>query len=159
MASLTEKKVALLVTHTYYPGRPDVAEDNFVEEKQVKQLRAACAALHIQTPLVFWQDAGTAWSQYDAVCPLMAWVYPRQPELFLQRLAEIEAAGVRLVNSGAVLRENMDKNYLARLASRGAPVPPTVSVEMCTEQVRRRQCVSLRCLAYLMLLLYNPALP
>lgn len=104
----------------------------------MRLLREACAAVGIAVSVVFWQDAGTDWRQYDAVSPLVAWTYPHEPELFLARLAEIEATQtVRLFNSAAVVRANMDKGYLMDLAAKGAPVPPTLSLPTCVGQVWR----------------------
>jgi glutathione synthase/RimK-type ligase-like ATP-grasp enzyme len=128
------KTIAILVTHGYYPSRPDRNEPDYVEN-QLALLRPALAALGIALEPVYWQDEGTDWRRFAAVLPLTAWNYPQEVDVLLSRFEEIEAAGVRLLNEPATLRANMDKGYLADLATRGAPVPPTISVEMCTPEL------------------------
>jgi glutathione synthase/RimK-type ligase-like ATP-grasp enzyme len=125
------KTIAVLVTHGYYPSRPDRDEPEYVEE-QLALMRAATLPYEIALEPVFWQDEGTDWTQYHAIMPLLAWNYPQQVDLLLARFAEIEAVGGLLLNDPKVLRGNMDKGYLAELADRGAPVPPTLSVDVCT---------------------------
>jgi glutathione synthase/RimK-type ligase-like ATP-grasp enzyme len=128
------KPIALLVTHDYYPSRPDRAEPDYAHN-QLALLREAFAPSGVTIEPVFWQDDGTDWSRFSAVLPLLAWNYPQATETFLKRLDEIETAGTSLFNDGDVIRANMDKGYLAELARRGAPVPPTLSVEACSPEV------------------------
>jgi glutathione synthase/RimK-type ligase-like ATP-grasp enzyme len=128
------KVIAILVTHGYYPSRPDRSEPEYVED-QLALLRPALAQHGFALQPVFWQDAGTDWSRFVAVVPLLAWNYPRQVDTLLARFDEIEAQGVRLLNDAKTLRANMDKSYLAELALRGAPVPATISVDVCTPEL------------------------
>jgi glutathione synthase/RimK-type ligase-like ATP-grasp enzyme len=126
------KTVAFLVTHDYYPSRLDRSQPDYAAD-QLKLLGTALAPLDIELVPVFWQDDGNDWSKYQAVLPLMAWNYPKQVELFLRRITEIETAGIPVLNDAKTLRANMDKAYLAKLAQLGAPVPPTISLETCDE--------------------------
>lgn len=128
------KPIALLVTHDYYPSRPDRDEPDYAHN-QLVLLREAFAPSGVEIEPVFWQDDGTDWSRFSAVLPLLAWNYPQATETFLKRVAEIEASGARLLNDGAVIRANMDKGYLAELERRGAPVPPTLAIEACRPDV------------------------
>ena len=128
------KPIALLVTHDYYPSRPDRAEPDYAHN-QLVLLREAFAPLGVTIEPVFWQDDGTDWSRFSAVLPLLAWNYPQATDVFLARVAEIEASGACLLNDGDVIRANMDKGYLAELARRGAPVPSTLAVEACSPEV------------------------
>jgi glutathione synthase/RimK-type ligase-like ATP-grasp enzyme len=128
------KPIALLVTHDYYPSRPDRSEPDYAHN-QLVLLREAFAPSGVTIEPIFWQDDGTDWSRFSAVLPLLAWNYPQATETFLKRLDEIEAAGTFLFNDGDVIRANMDKGYLAELARRGAPVPPTLAVEACSPEV------------------------
>jgi glutathione synthase/RimK-type ligase-like ATP-grasp enzyme len=125
------KPIAILVTHGYYPSRPDRDDPEYVQD-QLNLMRPALAPFQIEIEPVFWQDDGTDWTRFCAVMPLLAWNYPQQVELFIARLAEIEAAKVQILNDAVTLRANMDKGYLANLARRGAPVPPTLSVDIAT---------------------------
>lgn len=128
------KTIAILVTHGYYPSRPDRIDPEYVED-QLRLMRPALAQFDIMLVPVFWQDDGTDWTQFCAVMPLLAWNYPQQVDILLRRFDEIEAAGTLLLNDQATVRANMDKGYLADLADRGAPVPATLSVDICTPEI------------------------
>lgn len=121
-------RLAMLVTHAYWPGRPDRAESDYTLG-QFLLLEPRLAALGIRAEPVFWEDDGNDWRAFDAACPLMAWNYPAAEAVFRRRLAQIDAAGARLVNPLPVLLSNMDKGYLADLARAGAPVPPTLEID------------------------------
>jgi glutathione synthase/RimK-type ligase-like ATP-grasp enzyme len=125
------KTIAILVTHGYYPSRPDRAEPDYAQD-QLDLMGSALARHEIAIEPVFWQDEGTDWTRFCAVMPLLAWNYPQQVDVFIARLDEIQAANVQVLNEPATLRTNMDKGYLADLASLGAPVPPTLSVDVAT---------------------------
>jgi glutathione synthase/RimK-type ligase-like ATP-grasp enzyme len=128
------KTIAILVTHDYYPGRPDRNEPDYAQD-QLRLLRTALAPLGIAIEPVFWQDPKKDWSRFEAVLPLLAWNYPQQVDVFLNCLDQIQAAGVLILNAPDVLRGNMDKGYLASLAAKGAPVPETLTVETVTPDV------------------------
>jgi glutathione synthase/RimK-type ligase-like ATP-grasp enzyme len=138
------KTLALLVTHDYYPSRPDRPDPDYVS-KQLGLLQAACAPYEIEIKPVFWQDEGNDWASYDAVSPLLAWSYPKQTAMFLARLDEIEAAGVPLLNPAYTVRANMDKGYLADLAAKGAPVPETLALDTCTHEAILASFETLAC--------------
>jgi glutathione synthase/RimK-type ligase-like ATP-grasp enzyme len=128
------KTIAILVTHGYYPSRPDRTEPDYAQD-QLTLMKAALAPYMVDVAPVFWQDDGQDWSRYDGVMPLLAWNYPQQVDVFLRRLDEIEAAGVLLLNAPEVVRANMDKGYLATLAAKGAPVPVTLNVEALSPDI------------------------
>jgi glutathione synthase/RimK-type ligase-like ATP-grasp enzyme len=122
------KTIAILVTHDYYPSRPDRSEPDYAED-QLVLMNDALKPYGIMTEPVFWQDPPSDWSRFSAAMPLLAWNYPQQVHVFLTCLEQIEAAGVTLLNPSDVIKGNMDKSYLADLSVSGAPVPPTISVE------------------------------
>jgi glutathione synthase/RimK-type ligase-like ATP-grasp enzyme len=128
------KTLAILVTHGYYPSRPDRAEPDYARV-QLDLMGAALAPYDISLEPVFWQDEGTDWSRYSGVLPLLAWNYPHEVDRFLACLAEIGAAGTPMMNPAEVLRSNMDKGYIAKLADLGAPAPPTLSIPSCTPEI------------------------
>jgi glutathione synthase/RimK-type ligase-like ATP-grasp enzyme len=127
------KTIAILVTHDYYPSRIDRSEPDYAAD-QLALLAPHLANYGLQLEPVFWQDDVIDWNRFVGVLPLLAWNYPQQVEVFLTRLDEIEAAGVVLMNDAPTLRANMDKGYLAILSQRGAPVPATLSVDICTPE-------------------------
>jgi glutathione synthase/RimK-type ligase-like ATP-grasp enzyme len=122
------KTIAILVTHDYYPSRADRSEPDYAAD-QLVLMNDALKPYGITTEPVFWQDPPSDWSRFSAAMPLLAWNYPQQVHLFLNCLAQIEAAGVLLLNQSDVIKGNMDKAYLAILSARGAPVPTTISVD------------------------------
>lgn len=119
--------IALLVTHAYWPG-PDAQGRHEIVGRQIDQLTRACAARGMALEPAFWEDEGQDWARYRAVCPLMAWNYPRAPERFAACLAEVQAAGTPLLNSAGVIGRNLDKAYLGALAAAGAASVPTLYV-------------------------------
>jgi len=71
-----------------------------------------------------WANASDL-AGFDLVLPLLVWGYPFAPRQWAEAVDRWERDGVRLRNPASVLRWNMDKIYLERLAERGAPVVPT----------------------------------
>lgn len=62
---------------------------------------------------------------YDLILPVIAWGYHRDHGRWLKACATWSAAGLAVANPAEVLRWNSDKAYLARLADKGVPIPPT----------------------------------
>lgn len=75
-----------------------------------------------------WDDLAVDWPSFDAVVVRSTWDYHHRPGEFLDWIARLERAGVRLWNPPSLLRWNLDKRYLAELERRGVPVVPTVTV-------------------------------
>jgi glutathione synthase/RimK-type ligase-like ATP-grasp enzyme len=113
---------------------PDPGDEGFrtrwaqVLERNAEPLRRA----GIEVEGVSW-TAEAEWSAFDLVLPLLVWGYPRAHLRWLERVTELEERGVPLQNAPSVLRWNADKNYLGRLADRGAPVVPTLYFSGLTE--------------------------
>lgn len=92
-----------------------------VLDNNAAPLRRAGLAVECRT----WSAAGDL-TTFGLVMPLLVWGYHREGRLWLDRVAEWEEQGVRLLNPPSVLRWNAEKSYLGRLAAQGAPVVPTV---------------------------------
>jgi len=93
--------------------------------------RLASAALVEQGLTVIpsvWDDPVVDWPSFDAVVVRSTWDYHHRPGEFLDWIARLERAGVRVWNPPSLLRWNLDKRYLAELERRGVPVVPTVTV-------------------------------
>jgi glutathione synthase/RimK-type ligase-like ATP-grasp enzyme len=75
---------------------------------------------------VVWNESTFAWQSCDAVVIRSCWDYHLKPEEFLRWIASLETAGVRIFNSGALIRWNTDKTYLRDLESRGIGIVPTL---------------------------------
>jgi len=128
------KRVALLVTPGIWPATDaDARGDNV--EAQLALIGPACAAEGLSLEPVYWTDPDIDWTGFDAVTPLTAWNYPRDPFTLQTCLAEAEAAGVRVINPRGVVGWNMDKAYLAQLAALGAPVPQTIEITAVTPTI------------------------
>ena len=85
----------------------------------------ALAALGWEGSQVAWDQPNTDWGQYAAVVIRSTWDYQRRAEEFLQVLAAIERSGTVLLNSLAIVRWNIDKQYLRDLERRRVPIVPT----------------------------------
>lgn len=81
-----------------------------------------------------WAEADGLGS-FDLVMPLLAWGYHRDGQKWRDQVRHWEEVGIRLRNPPSVLRWNVDKAYLGRLADRGAPVVPTLYAEQLTESL------------------------
>jgi len=73
-----------------------------------------------------WNDRTFAWQSYDAVVLRSCWDYHLQPEEFLRWIASLEAAGVPIFNSAALIRWNANKIYLRDLEAQGTAIVPTL---------------------------------
>jgi hypothetical protein len=74
---------------------------------------------------------------FDLILPLLTWGYCRAAPAWQAAVDGWAARGLPVLNPPSVLRWNVDKAYLGRLAARGAPVVPTRYVERVTEQALR----------------------
>ena len=85
-----------------------------------------------------FEVTGRCWAEaddlagFDLVLPLLVWGYPRAHRQWIERVEGWQAEGVHLQNPASVLRWNVDKHYLGRLAERGAPVVPTLYADRVT---------------------------
>ena len=90
------------------------------------QLAIPCLeSLGWRVEVVSWR-AAVAWSAYEAVVVRSTWDYHRDPETFLDVLADIDRSGARLLNSLALVRWNARKLYLRELHALGLATVPTV---------------------------------
>lgn len=80
-----------------------------------------------------WSDSEVDWARFDAVVIRSCWDYYLRGAEFLRWLARLEALGLTVLNPLPVLRSNLDKRYLLRLASAGLPVVPTCELAAVTE--------------------------
>ncbi|HYI48099.1 MAG TPA: hypothetical protein VEX35_06495 [Allosphingosinicella sp.] len=74
---------------------------------------------------------------FDLILPLLTWGYCRAAPAWRAAVDGWAARGLPVLNPPHVLRWNVDKSYLGRLAERGAPVVPTLYVERASEQALR----------------------
>ena len=86
-----------------------------------------------------WTGAGDL-GGFDLVLPLLVWGYPRAYGEWVGAVERWRGEGVRLANPASVLIWNADKDYLGRLADRGAPVVPTLYADRVSEAVLADAC-------------------
>ena len=79
-----------------------------------------------------WNDPAVRWTDYDLVLANGVWDNIRHVDDFVRWTEALERDGVRVANSPATLRWNLDKRYLRQLAAAGVPVVPTVWVEQAS---------------------------
>jgi glutathione synthase/RimK-type ligase-like ATP-grasp enzyme len=85
----------------------------------------ALARLGVSAAPVVWDDAGAAWSAFDAVVVRSCWDYHLEAAEFLGWLARLERVGMPVLNPPPLLRWNAHKGYLLSLAERGVAIVPT----------------------------------
>jgi glutathione synthase/RimK-type ligase-like ATP-grasp enzyme len=104
-----------------YARTPDLAPDD-------QLLPPALAALGIDGRPAVWSANDVAWEAFDAVVIRSCWDYHVRFAAFLAWLDRLDAAGVTVWNSPALVRWNADKRYLLDLARRGVATVPTIVV-------------------------------
>ncbi|MEZ6197483.1 MAG: hypothetical protein R3F20_17450 [Planctomycetota bacterium] len=100
-----------------YRGLPSSERDDLV-------LAAALERRGARVETRPW-DSETDWSAFDLCLLRSTWDYTGRREAFLAWIDEVERRTL-LHNPGRLVRENVDKRYLARLEAAGVPVVPTL---------------------------------
>ena len=72
-----------------------------------------------------WRDTSVDWSAYDLVVVRSTWDYQDRLGEFIAALRRIAGSGAVLANPVHTLEWNIDKRYLAELATRGVGIVPT----------------------------------
>jgi len=73
--------------------------------------------------------AQEAFDTADVVLPVCCWDYQGETERFRAWIDDLEARGVRLLNSAPLLRWNLRKTYLLDLAAAGLAIPRSFHLE------------------------------
>ncbi len=77
------------------------------------------------TPWTDHVEDASGLKAYDLILPVIAWGYHRDHGRWLKACATWSEDRLPVANPAEVLRWNSDKTYLARLADKGVPIPPT----------------------------------
>jgi glutathione synthase/RimK-type ligase-like ATP-grasp enzyme len=118
-------KIAFLACPGTLPGSRTRRFDAFEHDNQIAALRDGLAGRGEVIDLD-WRAPLAELTACDVALIGTAWDYTAAKDEFLTRLQALEAAGVTVCNSSAVVRWNADKRYLADLAARGAVTIPTL---------------------------------
>jgi glutathione synthase/RimK-type ligase-like ATP-grasp enzyme len=73
-----------------------------------------------------WTARDIDWSALDAVIVRTTWDYHLQPDRFVATLESIAARAPRFANDLPLIRWNIDKRYLRKLAECGVPIVPSM---------------------------------
>lgn len=112
---LNKHRIAFATCHDLGGLTPD---DQLAADLLMKQ--------NIVVDATAWDDPEIRWQNYDAVILRSTWNYHRKLPEFLQWLAHLDGAKVRLWNPPDVVRANVSKKYLIELQNSGLPIVPTV---------------------------------
>ena len=72
-----------------------------------------------------WSNPAQSFDSFDLLVLRSCWDYHLRHSDFVGWLGEVEAAGVKLLNSAGLVRWNSEKTYLRSLAEAGCDVVPT----------------------------------
>ncbi len=84
---------------------------------------APLAAHHLTVEPVLWDDTAVRWSVYSAIVIRSCWDYHKRAAEFAAWIEVMEREAFPLWNPPALVRWNMDKQYLAELAGGGIRIP------------------------------------
>ncbi len=99
------------------------AHPNLTEDDQ--SVIAPLQALGIQARPAVWDDLSFPWNDSDAVILRSCWDYHLKLPQFLDWIAALETAGVRVWNTPSIVRWNSNKTYLRDLERKDIPIIPT----------------------------------
>ena len=105
-----------------------LGDDHPMEESLFAEddlLVAELGRIGIQAERISWRTQNTNWSSYEVAIIRSTWDYIDSPDLFFDKLEEIENSGVRIINPLETVRWNSDKQYLEELVQMEMPVVPT----------------------------------
>ena len=108
-------RVGIVVTDAYPVEDPD---------HDTPLLVAALRERGVDAGPVVWHDRAVVWSAFDLLVLRSPWDYPERMGELTAWLAHVEAV-TTVLNPPALVRWNLDKRYLARLADAGVAVVPT----------------------------------
>ena len=104
----------------------DMLDDFVAYDQMLDQPMAQCGW---QTEAVSWRRQNVDWGQYKAVIIRSTWDYQKDAEAYVDTLRQIEQSGAVLLNSLAIVKWNINKNYLKEVAAKGAQIVPSLWLE------------------------------
>ena len=119
-------KIAFLACAETLPGSTCRRVDAFEHDQQVAALRPPLRDRGANLVELDWRAPLQSFLSFDAVLLGTTWDYQDRRDEFVKRLSDIEAAGVPLFNSAALIGWNIDKTYLRELVDKGALMIPTL---------------------------------
>jgi glutathione synthase/RimK-type ligase-like ATP-grasp enzyme len=108
------KRVALATSEKF----ASLTEDDLLLMRPLERLG-------ISAEPAVWSDPKFSWTDCDAVIIRSCWDYHLRLPEFVDWIARLERAGVRIWNPPGMLRWNANKTYLRDLEAKGIPIVPT----------------------------------
>jgi len=117
---------------------PDPADKTYVGRwpevlERLKATLESTGATVTATPWTDHVEDASGLAAYDLILPVIAWGYHLDHGRWLKACATWTEEGLPVANPAQVLRWNSDKAYLARLADKGVPIPPTRWTDRVTQ--------------------------
>ena len=84
--------------------------------------------MEIEAIALVWDEPARDLTGFDAIIFRSCWDYHLKQEAFLTLLDRLESDRIRVMNSPAIVRWNMNKLYLLELEKKGVPIPKTYLV-------------------------------
>jgi glutathione synthase/RimK-type ligase-like ATP-grasp enzyme len=118
-------RVAFLSAACMIKDHPEVRKDYWEHDLEFGALEPACRAAGISLEVQIWDGPDFDPSNFDAVIIGTCWDYMEKADAFAAALERCDRQS-RLLNPLSIVRWNKRKTYLKDLASRGAPMIPTL---------------------------------
>ena len=93
-----------------------------VTDDEDDDLLAYLIANGINIEIAIWNDQNIEWTQFDLLIIKSPWDYHNHLNKFLQWLDEMQAAGIKVLNTVEVIKWNSNKKYLKEITEFGLPV-------------------------------------
>lgn len=118
---------------------PDPADKTYVGRwpEVLDRLKATLESTGATVTATPWSDHvedASGLKAYDLILPVIAWGYHRDHGGWVKACATWSEDRLPVANPAEVLRWNSDKTYLARLADKGVPIPPTRWTDGVTQE-------------------------
>jgi O-ureido-D-serine cyclo-ligase len=100
----------------------------FALDEDLAPLQQALNEAGVDAPIVAWDDMTVSWRRFDAALLRSTWDYTERLPEFLAWAAAVQGQTL-LLNPLEVIRNNVDKHYLAKLEAKGIAIVPSAFAE------------------------------
>ena len=100
----------------------------FALDEDLVPLQDALHAAGVDAPIVAWDDMTVSWRRFDAAVLRSTWDYVERLPEFLAWARAVQGQTL-LLNPLEVIRNNVDKHYLAKLEAKGIAIVPSAFAE------------------------------
>lgn len=127
-------KIAFLACPGTLPGSPTRRLDAQEHDLQFAALAPDLAERGMDLVAIDWHAPDEAFAEINLALLGTVWDYTDDHAQFLRRIERLTKMGVKVCNSGNVVRWNSDKRYLRDLERAGIPVIETLWLDQATGQ-------------------------